>query len=516
MFIVALLCVCHISWVMSSSLPHIVMMVVDDLGWSDVGYRSYSDYTLKNIDYLQSIGVDLTNYHVHRLCTCTRSAILNGRYAWQNGAQAVFGAETLQHLPFISPTLPQYLKKYGNYDTQGFGKWHVGYAAYNMTPIQRGFNDYIGYWMGAQDYYTHQEGKYLDFFDNNVADWNVDGIYSTEIYNKRAINIIDNFVNKSNEQPLFIYAAYQTVHGPIEPPPDVATNPQKYIICNNSKIYNDERRIFCQKMISLDTIIGNLIHRLKATNLWNDTVIILTTDNGGMPYYGNTSVTGKTANSYSINLPYRSGKHTLFEGGVLGNGFISGGNYKLLPDIYRGKNNTILSHSIDWIPTIIEGMLGKIIDENEKQYLSGVNLWDYILNPNKIPEINTNRTIYVGLDAHNQQTNSTCSGLIHNGYKYIDGLQWGTLYYPIPPEMPYGNYSSINESVFLFNLTNDPYEKINIAHLSENQDLVNMFQNMLDNAQQNMGYMPMQSGGKQADGNPANFNNTYSPWLGAP
>ena len=198
------------------------MLVVDDLGWSDVGYRYYSDYSTPNIDYLHSIGVDLVNYHVHKLCTPTRSSLMNGRYSWQNGCGDVFGAQTLQHLPFNHLTLPQYLTKYTNnsYDNRGFGKWHLGYAAYNMTPIERGFKHYTGYWMGSQDYYTHEESSNLDFFIDSIPDWSAYNVYSTNIYDNYTQYTIDDFVsinNKNNKNSsLFLYAAYQTVHTPIK------------------------------------------------------------------------------------------------------------------------------------------------------------------------------------------------------------------------------------------------------------------------------------------------------------
>ena len=114
--------------VTSSKSPNIVFIVIDDLGWADPGYRSESDFKLKNIGYLHSIGVDLINYYVHRVCTPTRSAFMSGRYAWQNGAQKVFTPQTLQHLPFFNGAntklLPQYLQQ-NNYMTFGLGKWHL-------------------------------------------------------------------------------------------------------------------------------------------------------------------------------------------------------------------------------------------------------------------------------------------------------------------------------------------------------------------------------------------------------
>eukprot|EP01084_Bolivina_argentea_P257000 432883_1 len=500
-----------------SKSPNVVFIVIDDWGWADVGYRYESDFKLKNIEYLQSIGVDLTNYYVHRVCTPTRSSFMNGRYDWQNGAQQVFTPQTLQHLPFINgqntKILPQYLKE-NNFQTYGIGKWHLGYAAYNMTPIQRGFDNYFGYQAaGAQDYYTHFDGKYLDFWDNNVADWSAEGTYSTILYDAKVTEYINDFVNISstnNETSFFLYAAYQTVHGPLEAPPDVNTSKSKYETCDN--ITNIERHIYCQKLVSVDDIIGNMINTLKVNNMWNDTVIVVSTDNGGLPFYNNSD--GKH-NGYGLNLPYRAGKATLFEGGVHGNAFISGGNYKLLPNNLRGKNNTVLCHAIDILPTIIEGISGIKIDNEDKQFITGINIWDSIVDEN----VKSNRTtLYLELWMNGRNYHQ---GIIHNGYKYINDTQnygggsegqW-TLYYPIPPKPAFGNMSEVNETIWLFDLNDDPYEWNNIA--TENNDLVNEMQQIVDNALNTMSYMSFQDATKQPDGAADLHNNTYAPWIGS-
>ena len=299
---------------------------------------------------------------------------------------------------------------------------------------------------------------------------------------------------------------------------------------NNTNITNDNRRIYCNKMLALDDIIGNLIDQLKINNLWNDTVILFTTDNGGMCYYANTS-TILNIDSWSNNLPFRAGKQTLFNGGVRGNAFISGGNYKLLSNNIRGKNNSILIHAIDWIPTILKGILNLTIwDENDEKSLTGINFWPYIIGSSSdiisdisdisdininIDEINSNRSIYIGIQNNFKNTGGhPCKGIIYKNMKYIYGKQFGTLYYPIPPQEPFGNWSSLNETVFLFNLTSDPYERNNLAHMTQYQQLIQQLQDMIDNAQETMQYMPMQNQSKQAAGNPKYFNNTYSPWIG--
>ena len=214
-----------------------------------------------------------------------------------------------------------------------------------MTPFERGFDHYYGYIAsGAQDYYTHDDGKYLDFSLNNKPRYNAVGVYSTILYDDRISVDIEQYMNRSADtnKSFFLYAAFQTVHGPQEPPPDVNTSKSKYIECEN--VTDPDRKIFCQKLVSVDDVIGNMINNLKVNNLWNETVVIFSTDNGGLPFYNNSD--GKH-NGFSVNLPYRAGKDTLFEGGVHGNGFISGGNYEILPAELRGRNNSVLSHAID-------------------------------------------------------------------------------------------------------------------------------------------------------------------------
>ena len=127
----------------SASLPHVLFVLVDDLGYTDVGYKG-AEYKTSNLDHLAQTGIDLTNYYVEMDCTPTRASIMTGRQSWRVGLQnpTTLPAGCRGHIPFDTKTIAEAMKSAG-YNTQMIGKWHLGYAANNMTPTGRGFNDYF-------------------------------------------------------------------------------------------------------------------------------------------------------------------------------------------------------------------------------------------------------------------------------------------------------------------------------------------------------------------------------------
>ena len=174
-----------------------------------------------------------------------------------------------------------------------------------------------------------------DFFDDKEVYWDAIGNYSTKLYTERLISILDEYKPDSTaKNPFFIYMAMQTIHEPIEAPP------KSYATCDH--ISMEKRRIYCDKMLYLDESIGQIISTLKRNGLYENTLIALSTDNGGMPYWLNQNTPFPQALSYGCNLPYRAGKSTLFEGGVKGIGLMSGGLIEKAG--LAGTQNNILSH----------------------------------------------------------------------------------------------------------------------------------------------------------------------------
>ena len=173
--------------------PHLVMMVLDDLGWTDVGFHG-SDFPTPNIDKLAKEGVILDKYYVQQVCSPTRSALMTARYPFRTGLQHTTtlmpGSEAA--IPKDTSTIAEVLKRSG-YSTHAIGKWHLGFQGWDDTPIGRGFESHAGYLNGAIDYYHHDFGfnfirngtstkAGLDFWRNKTAAWDYDGKHTTGFY----------------------------------------------------------------------------------------------------------------------------------------------------------------------------------------------------------------------------------------------------------------------------------------------------------------------------------------------
>ncbi len=166
---------------------------------------------------------------------------MTGRYAWRMGLQnpETMNMGTKAHIPMDQPTVAELMKEIG-YNTQSVGKWHLGYASWNYTPIGRGFNDHFGYYSGAEDYYTHILNDGYDFHHNKEVFWegalslslslparNTQrtlyigaGNYSSDLYFNYLFDYLNsNYGGDDEKDPLFLYLALQTVHAPMEPPP---------------------------------------------------------------------------------------------------------------------------------------------------------------------------------------------------------------------------------------------------------------------------------------------------------
>ena len=138
--------------------PHLVMMVIDDLGWTDVGFHG-GNYPTPNIDKLAADGIKLDKYYVQQVCSPTRSALMTARYPFRTGLQhtTTLAPGSGAKLPSDTDTLAEVLKRAG-YATHAIGKWHLGFESWAETPIGRGFDSYVGYLNGGEDYYTHELG----------------------------------------------------------------------------------------------------------------------------------------------------------------------------------------------------------------------------------------------------------------------------------------------------------------------------------------------------------------------
>lgn len=202
--------------------PNILLVVMDDLGYADLGYHGYSGIETP-ADELVAQGLQLKNFYAHSTCTITRAALLTGRYPYRMGMYSVLAALSNYGVPLEEETIADVLKDGGaGYQTHAVGKWHLGHARWEYTPTFRGFMSFFGFLVGgAQDHYTHTEDGAYDMWKmtrENCGEgcaeyYQATGIYSSALYAQQTAEIVK--AHNPDDGPLFIYLPFQAVSTPL-------------------------------------------------------------------------------------------------------------------------------------------------------------------------------------------------------------------------------------------------------------------------------------------------------------
>ena len=287
-----------------ASVPNIVYIVADDLGWKDVGFHG-SDIKTPNIDKLAREGARLEQFYAQPMCTPSRAALMTGRYPFRYGLQtAVIPSAGKYGLATDEWLLPQALKEAG-YQTAIVGKWHLGHADRKYWPRQRGFDYQYGAMLGEIDYFTHAAHGKTDWYRNSRL-VKEEG-YVTQLLGNDAVKLIDSHNPKT---PLFLYLAFTAPHAPYQAPKEYL---DKY-----KNIADPARRAYAAMVTAMDDQIGRVIAALEKRKMRDNTLIIFQSDNGGPR---SAQFTGEIDMSKSTipadNGPYRDGKATLYEGGTV-------------------------------------------------------------------------------------------------------------------------------------------------------------------------------------------------------
>ncbi len=287
--------------------PNIVFVLMDDMGYGDLGCYGARDIRTPNIDRLAREGVRFTDFYANApVCTPTRTALMTGRWQQRVGFEWAMGfageqfrrvgAEWVKEpdihalgLPTTVPTLPKLLKAAG-YATGAFGKWHLGYRD-EFNPTRHGFDEYFGELLGHSDYYTHSyyDGTYA--LREGLKPVKVEG-YLTDLLNRRAVE----FVRKHKDEPFFLYVPHLAVHAPWQPP----NRPQPSVTKDN--MYDGDRRIYAAMLEKADEGVGMLLAELAKIGQLDNTLFVLSSDNGG--------------ERFSDSGPLFNHKTTLWEGGI--------------------------------------------------------------------------------------------------------------------------------------------------------------------------------------------------------
>lgn len=231
-----------------------------------------------------------------------------------------------------------------------FGRWHLGYHRWEHTPTYRGFDSYLGYYSGDEDYFKHTgDCGGFDLHDDEWPNcgrncsrhaWETQGTYSTHLFTQRAVSIVEAH---DSSRSLFLYLPYQAVHVPDQVPESYMA-PYHFDKVEGT----NARNIFAGMLSCLDEGVGNVTRALQRKRMLDDTLIWFQTDNGAAtPACG-----GWTGGQ---NWPLRGGKCTAWEGGLRGVAFISGAG---IDPSLRATVASGLMHTVDVLPTLVDALGG--------------------------------------------------------------------------------------------------------------------------------------------------------------
>ena len=354
----------------SSARPlSIILIHIDDLGYSDIGPYGENFADTPALDRLAASGMRFTDgYAAAPVCSPTRAAILSGRYGPRTGVTRVIvpgyqlpSPENTQtkllppaaamNLAPDPPTLAELLRRAG-YRTAHIGKWHLGqFGTGGTEPTMLGFDEAYdwnnlayGRW-----YATSFVGGLLGFLPERVQRFFGWSEYMVPALTERAVAFIERHV----ETPFFLQLSHYTVHDPVQAQPKTIEKYQARLAERGDEPTAKENPHFAAMLEEMDASIGALLDALDRLGLAEKTVVIFTSDNGGLVTRPQTRMIALLwempwPHTPSTDLtPLRAGKGTLYEGGIR------------VPYIVRwpgvtapGSSSRAIVHSIDLLPTI--------------------------------------------------------------------------------------------------------------------------------------------------------------------
>ncbi|MHC4119579.1 MAG: arylsulfatase [Planctomycetota bacterium] len=357
--------------------PNIVIIMVDDMGFSDVGCYG-GEIETPNIDALASGGLRFKQFYNTGRCCPTRASLMTGLHPHQAGIghmtetpQVPSPLENEPYQGYLNDncvTIAQVLKKAG-YHTSMTGKWHLSYHRRGGWPLQRGFDKYFGIIAGASDYFKPEGLRGLTYMNEPFEA--PEGFYVTDDFTDTACRFIEESL-EAEDKPFFLYLAYNAPHWPLEAKAedlkkyegkykvgwheisrrrlarqremgliDPAWKPAPHegpdwdSLSNEQKYIQDLRMAAYAACIdSVDQNIGKLVRKLKSMDKYDNTIIFFLTDNGAcqeggtlgsgneksvrdpMSTKGTAGPRCGRAWANASNTPFRLYKHFVHEGGM--------------------------------------------------------------------------------------------------------------------------------------------------------------------------------------------------------
>lgn len=407
-----------------SGLPNIVLIVADDLGWKDLGFMGSFYYETPNLDLLAGEGmVFLQAYAAAANCAPSRACLMTGMYTTAHGIYTVASSErgdprTRRLIPATNTdtldnrffTLAEALKQAG-YTTVNIGKWHLG-----NDPCSQGMDYNVG-----GSIWGHPKSYFAPYIQPSLSA--PEGEYLTDRLTEEAMV----FMQQHSHTPFFLYLAYYAVHTPLQAKAGLEQKYEKKgtVACQDNASY-------AGMVENLDSCIGRLMEELNVLGLSENTLVIFTSDNGGI-------------REISCQDPLRAGKGSYYEGGIR------------VPLIFRWpgiiENESVSKEpviNLDFYPTLLQ-----ITGQESPANLDGLSLWPVLSGEDGLTE----RPIFfhfpVYLQAYKKGSDDGRDPLFRTrpGSVIIDG-NWKLHYY----------YE--DSGTELYNLNSDPGERKNLASIN--------------------------------------------------
>jgi len=338
--------------------PDVVILLVDDLGWADVGYHEpppEGGPATPRIDALARSGLRLERFYAQPSCTPTRAGLFTARLPVRMGIRSNLGIrsgpgassrEAQAGLPLEERVLARDFRAAG-YRTALVGKWHLGEDSPAEHPNARGFDHFYGHLGGMIDYTRHvRKGGTLDW-QRNGEPLREPG-YSTHLIAAEAERILDG----SHDTPLFLCVSFNAPHAPLHEPPGHEP-PGRPARGNEDQ---DPRRVLYSAMVEeLDRAIGTVLDAIDARG--TDTLVLFLSDNGGAPKSG------------GCNDPLRGRKFQVFEGAIRVPAVVRWPGH-----VPEGALSEQLVTCMDVLPTLADAA-GVPLRPDEEHPLDGTSVW---------------------------------------------------------------------------------------------------------------------------------------------
>lgn len=413
--------------------PNIVFILLDDLGYSDIGCYGSSFYETPNIDRLASEGIRFTSaYASCPVSSPTRASLMTGKYPvntgiteWIPGRQATNHGGPYDKLlapPFTlmldtsELTIAEVLRENG-YRTMISGKWHLGEDSL-YWPEYQGFDINKGGWRAGQPFISDSCNGFFSPYGNPRLEDGPAGEYMTDRQTDEALK----FISDSRDDPFFLYLSYYAVHNPMQAKEEHVNkfrlkadslglsemNPftrekdwiRSYMSDDFRERILQSNPVYAAMIWSVDENIGRVLSTLKELGISDNTIVIFTSDNGGL---------ATSAGSPTCNYPLRAGKGWMYEGGIR--------VPLIIKDPMAGRQGVIADFpvsTIDFFPTLAE-YSGAEIDTSK---IDGIS----IVEGYKTGRFQT-RPLFWHYPHYNNQGTEPGSAIRFGNYKLIDNFE---------------------------------------------------------------------------------------------